>query len=196
MNELKILVVPSYASKATPKSTSHDLNISNEVNVSPLRENTQANTSQSDGHLNTQSTTGKTNGTNRSLDQSIVSLTVNAKQSTESNGKTHSEENYVQNSSRPDVDQSIINYKIPVRIQGNTEETKPADNNLFIGASRKRPVRYYLSGIDAKSSRAGIIRFLECKGVKNDISAIVLRKVQIVTHFCKIERIRRKRGTS
>jgi hypothetical protein len=60
------------------------------------------------------------------------------------------------------------NFKIPVHIQDNTEEIKLVDSDVFVGVSqRKRSARFYLSGIDNKSTRSGILQFLEMKNVKN-----------------------------
>ena len=43
-------------------------------------------------------------------------------------------------------------YKIPVRIQRTTEDIKSTNDVFFVGVSRKRSVRFYLSGIDSKST--------------------------------------------
>ena len=47
-------------------------------------------------------------------------------------------------------------YKIPVRIQGTTEEIKSTNDDFFVGVSRKRSARFSLSGIDSKSTRTDI----------------------------------------
>ncbi|CAC5405418.1 unnamed protein product [Mytilus coruscus] len=58
-----------------------------------------------------------------------------------------------------------MTYKIPVRLDGITEDidTSPADSdeNFFTGVKRKRTARYYLSGINPKSTRSGILAYLE-----------------------------------
>ncbi|CAC5398849.1 unnamed protein product [Mytilus coruscus] len=66
----------------------------------------------------------------------------------------------------PNKDQ--LNFKIPVRVQVNTEEIKPLNKDIFVGVTqRKRSARYYLSGIDNKSTRSGILQFLDVKGVNS-----------------------------
>ena len=46
-----------------------------------------------------------------------------------------------------------------------TEETKTVSEDYFTGVTRNRTARYYLSGIDPKSSRSGIISYLNKKNV-------------------------------
>jgi hypothetical protein len=57
-------------------------------------------------------------------------------------------------------------YKIPVRIQRTTEDIKSTNDDFFVEVSRKRSARFSLSGIDSKSTRTGILRYLELKVVK------------------------------
>lgn len=40
------------------------------------------------------------------------------------------------------------------------------EENIFIGVTYRKTARYYLSGIDKKSTKSGIANFIECKGVK------------------------------
>lgn len=59
-------------------------------------------------------------------------------------------------------------FQIPVRVHGETAVTeKSANGNFFSGAKRRtKTSRFYLSGIDSKSTREGIIQFLEHKNVR------------------------------
>ncbi|CAC5395586.1 unnamed protein product [Mytilus coruscus] len=65
-----------------------------------------------------------------------------------------------------EIDKQLnMTYKIPVRLDGVTEDinTSPADSdeNFFTGVKKKRTGRYYLSGINPKSTRSGILAYLE-----------------------------------
>ncbi|VDH93289.1 Hypothetical predicted protein [Mytilus galloprovincialis] len=49
---------------------------------------------------------------------------------------------------------------------GSTAAVQSTDDNFFTGVSRKRSARYYLSGIDSKSTRSGIMTYLESRNVQ------------------------------
>ncbi|VDI54683.1 Hypothetical predicted protein [Mytilus galloprovincialis] len=81
---------------------------------------------------------------------------------------THSD-SHKDNGLREIDKQLSTTYKIPVRLDGVTEniDTSPADSdeNFFTGVKRKRTARYYLSGINPKSTRSGILAYLEKENV-------------------------------
>ncbi|CAG2250537.1 unnamed protein product [Mytilus edulis] len=156
LNELKLIVKPSYASITSPVRTSGELNVSKPLHSADTKK------SQINEHLNVQTTPGKNNGTEVTLKESEhLSSPVNHSEHFVSNPELdHATE--TSNVSNKDH----LNFKIPVRVQGNTEEIKPSNENFFVGVTpRKRSARYYLSGIDNRSTRSGILQFLEVKGV-------------------------------
>jgi len=58
-----------------------------------------------------------------------------------------------------------ITYRIPVRLKGETENLVTTNDDFFTGVTKKRTARYYISGIDPKSTRSGIITYLEQRDV-------------------------------
>ncbi|CAC5372012.1 unnamed protein product [Mytilus coruscus] len=158
LNELKLIVKPSYASITSPVRASGELNVSK-----PLH-SADTNKSQMNEHVNVQTTPGKNNGTEVTLKESDhLSSPVDHSKHFMSNPEL---DQLTETSEVPNKDQ--LNFKIPVRVQGNTEEIKPLNKDIFVGVTpRKRSSRYYLSGIDNKSTRSGILQFLEVKGVNS-----------------------------
>lgn len=57
-------------------------------------------------------------------------------------------------------------FNIPVRVQGHTAETECTDNNFFSGVKKRKSARFYLSGIESRSTRQGIIEYCEKNKVK------------------------------
>ena len=58
-----------------------------------------------------------------------------------------------------------ITYRISVRLKGETENLFTTNDDFFTGVTKKRTARYYVSGIDPKSTRSGIITYLEQRDV-------------------------------
>lgn len=56
-------------------------------------------------------------------------------------------------------------FNIPTRVGGATSEIKSVDENFFTGVTRKRTARYYLSGIDARSTHSGLKHYLESRNI-------------------------------
>ncbi|CAG2232272.1 unnamed protein product [Mytilus edulis] len=78
--------------------------------------------------------------------------------------KTHETQNEGNRDiSKPNTEN--ITYKIPVRLEGVTSHVETTNENFFTGVTKNRTARYYLSGIDSKSTRAGILSYLETKNV-------------------------------
>lgn len=77
----------------------------------------------------------------------------------------------VQKNSIEDVPSST-NYKIPVRVNQITSELQELNkerecNNIFVGVTRKQRLRgFSIGNIDSKSTKAGIVHYVENKGVK------------------------------
>ena len=143
LTELKNSILPSYANKASPNKASV-----NTVNTT----NNLTNTVVVEVHP---PMTSRINGTpNKSLD--------------------HLPNTQAQGENEVDLIPSVIHshdsnattFRIPVRMQGTTEELKSSDDDFFTGFTRKRSLRYYLSGIGVKSTRSGIMSYLEKKGVR------------------------------
>lgn len=132
-----------------------DLNVNNSLQF------VNTVTSPTNELLSVQFTPGKSNGTNvvdSVIDKrSVQTVDVNIQTLTSSKSNGTMNDTYKEQS----------NFKIPVRVQGNTEEIKPIDSDVFVGVSpRKRSARFYLSGIVNKSTRSGTLRFIEMKNVK------------------------------
>jgi hypothetical protein len=58
-----------------------------------------------------------------------------------------------------------ITYRTSVRLKGETENLFTTNDDFFTGVTKKRTARYYVSGIDPKSTRSGIITYLEQRDV-------------------------------
>jgi hypothetical protein len=58
-----------------------------------------------------------------------------------------------------------ITYRIPVRLKGETGNIVTTNDDFFTCVTKKRAARYYVSGIDPKSTRSGIITYLEQRDV-------------------------------
>jgi hypothetical protein len=148
VQDLKLSIKPSYANKASPLSTPEYLNNSSVIVTEHEKNSNQSRfTEQSDPQI------GRSEYNKLRNHDNETGLT--------DNGTTY----------LPTYDQSENiycnndEYKIPVRIQRTTEDIKSTNDDFFVGVSRKRSARFYLSGIDSKSTRTGIVRYLELKGV-------------------------------
>jgi len=141
LNDLRLSVKPSYASTASPLRAPDDLNVNNSLQF------VNTVTSPTNEPLSVQFTPGKSNGTNvvdSVIDKrSVQTVDVNIQTLTSSKSNGTMNDTYKEQS----------NFKIPVRIQGNTEEIKPIDSDVFVGVfPRKRSAIFYLSEIDNKST--------------------------------------------
>ncbi|CAG2226563.1 unnamed protein product [Mytilus edulis] len=67
--------------------------------------------------------------------------------------------------SKPNTENNDITYKIPVRLEGVTSNVETTNENFFTDVTKNRTSRYYLSGIDSKSTQGGILSYLETKDV-------------------------------
>jgi hypothetical protein len=71
------------------------------------------------------------------------------------------------------------NFKVSIRLQDNTKAMKQINSDVFVGVSpRKRSAIFYLSWINNKSTRSGILQFLELKDDNKFFSC---------TSVCKVE---------
>ena len=97
--------------------------------------------------------------------QSIDNDSVNDKNQALSTvvSKIQNDGNTQRNSVEKNVNQ---NFKIPVRYGGVTEDIETTDDSFFKGVKRRRTARYYLSGIDSKSTRAAMVSYLESQSVR------------------------------
>ena len=50
-----------------------------------------------------------------------------------------------------------ITYRIPVRLKGETQNIVTTNDDFFTGVTKKRTARYYVFGIDPKSTMSDII---------------------------------------
>lgn len=143
LNELKLAVKPSYACvtdpQGTPEKSKHQ-----HLTENLTRDNTQTNTQ---SQINEHTTNCNDNR------QGELTEPIHSKHS--SNTVNSERENDLQPTER----------NIPRRIHGVTETLDTPYENTFIGVTRNRTARYYLSGIDYRSTRSGILHFLETKGV-------------------------------
>ena len=155
LNDLRLSVKSLYASTAFPLRAPDNLNVNKSLqfvnNVECLLNE----------KLNVQVTPDKVNGTNvvdsdfvkRSMQ--IVDVNIYTFTISKSDGMMN------------DMHKKQFKFKILVRIQGNTEEIKPVNNNVFDGVPpMKRSAIFYISGIDRKSMQSGILRYLEMINVK------------------------------
>jgi predicted RNase H-like nuclease (RuvC/YqgF family) len=138
VQDLKLSIKPSYANKASPSRTPEYLN------------NSSVSVTEHEKNLNQSRITEQS-------DTQIARSEYNKLRNHSETGLTNNSTTYL-----PTYDQSENNYcnndeyKIPVRIQGTTEDIKSTNDDIFVGVSRKRSARFYLSGIDSKSTRTGI----------------------------------------
>ncbi|CAG2248803.1 unnamed protein product [Mytilus edulis] len=161
VNELKLSTQKSYAEKVsteTPARTSNQPSLK-QVNSIPNRSNQQTK-------INIpvcSPVTDLPSEVNKSTNGNISPLST-PKSYTNTHLDSHKD-----NGLREIDKQLNTTYKIPVRLDGVTEniDTSPADSdeNFFTGVKRKRTARYYLSGINPKSTRSGILAYLEKENV-------------------------------
>ena len=166
LNDLRLSVKPLYASTASPFRAPDDLNVNKSLqfvnNVEWLLNE----------KLNVQVSPDTSNGTNvvdsvfvkRSLQ--IVDVNIHTFTIFKSDGMMN------------DMYKKQSKFKTLVRIQGNTEEIKPVNNDVLEDVlPMKRSAIFYISGIDRKSTQFGILWFLEMINEKKHIFAIILRQI-------------------
>ncbi|CAG2220218.1 unnamed protein product [Mytilus edulis] len=138
-NELKMSCQQSYATKVNPHITPESIPV-----------------------ISTDSTTHSYNLQMRSPESEIYNGTVKDSQQTHDTLRT----NVLAKIDDSHKNDEPTTFKIPVRLQGATAAVQSTDDNFFTGVSRKRSARYYLSGIDSKSTRSGIMTYLESRDVQ------------------------------
>lgn len=153
LKEIRLECMKPYAEKCSPSKAPLVSNGSNSnQNVQGEIVNTCNDTTQTVSQVTHSSVPVNTNGKtdNPTVDNSPETRSANSEAAT---GNT-----------------ALIN-KIPVRVQGVTENLKLADDNFFTGVSKRKTARYYLSNINSKSTRQGILHHLE----KNNVQVTYLR---------------------
>ncbi|CAC5396962.1 unnamed protein product [Mytilus coruscus] len=139
LNELKMSCQQSYATKVNPHTTPDSVLVNSPnrtIHSQPLQ--------------------------TRSPEPEMSNGTVNDSQQTHD---THRTNVLAKNDDHYKSDDPAT-YRIPVRLQGSTAAVQSTDDNFFTGVTRKRSTRYYLSGIDSKSTRSGIMSYLESRNVQ------------------------------
>ena len=147
-NEVKMTCQQSYAAILSPNSASNRYQVNSVdilTNESPVKKRSSvSNTAMGcNGILNTTGTSDIPESVSRG------NVDIPKRQTNENAHPSYKEESF----------------RIPVRVHGLTADIQPTDEDLFTGVTRKRTARYYLSGINSKSTRTGIVKYLEQRGV-------------------------------
>lgn len=166
INEIKTTNQQTYASVASPNCTPQHNKV-NSINDETEKLNTPVNPNTHSYENTNGSPVRLTQRPERSPNvmKDDISVHDNNNRSISNDNDIHVHEFSKTVTNRDSSEEKEMTFRIPVRTDGITPSIQHTDEEFFTGVSRKKTARFYMSGINAKSTRNGIWSYLTKRGV-------------------------------